>query len=95
MNISDGRPQRGYSAVGVEKTASLYGKIAGQEIDPEKIDARVDTVVHMPSELIVDESPRNTLTAALHMTRNSRIAGHQISQGFAKQSSRSICVCSE
>ncbi len=41
VNIADGSPQRGYSAVGTEKTASLYGKKLGREVDEKLTDARV------------------------------------------------------
>ena len=40
-NIADGSPQRGYSAVGVEKTASLFGHLVGHPVDDKLTDARV------------------------------------------------------
>ncbi|KAK9415785.1 putative Fe2OG dioxygenase domain-containing protein [Seiridium unicorne] len=39
-NIADGSPQRGYSAVGVEKTAPLYGNLIGRSVDEKLTDAR-------------------------------------------------------
>lgn len=39
-NIADGSPQRGYSAIGVEKTASLHGKLVGRNVDEKLTDAR-------------------------------------------------------
>ncbi|MCJ1358494.1 MAG: hypothetical protein MMC33_008494 [Icmadophila ericetorum] len=39
-NIADGSPQRGYSAVGVEKTASLFGHLVGHPVDDKLTDAR-------------------------------------------------------
>ncbi|KAK4150309.1 2OG-Fe(II) oxygenase-like protein [Chaetomidium leptoderma] len=39
-NIADGSPQRGYSAIGVEKTASLHGKLVGRNVDERLTDAR-------------------------------------------------------
>ncbi|KAL2195747.1 2OG-Fe(II) oxygenase-like protein [Corynascus similis CBS 632.67] len=39
-NIADGSPQRGYSAIGVEKTASLHGKLLGRNVDERLTDAR-------------------------------------------------------
>nr|A0A411KUQ7.1 RecName: Full=2-oxoglutarate-dependent dioxygenase ucsF; AltName: Full=UCS1025A pyrrolizidinone biosynthesis cluster protein F [Acremonium sp.]QBC88150.1 UcsF [Acremonium sp.] len=39
-NIADGSPQRGYSAVGVEKTASLHGNLIGRRVDEKLTDAR-------------------------------------------------------
>ncbi|KAF2177279.1 Clavaminate synthase-like protein [Zopfia rhizophila CBS 207.26] len=40
VNIADGSPQRGYSAVGTEKTASLYGKMIGRDVSEDLTDAR-------------------------------------------------------
>ena len=40
-NIADGSPQRGYSAIGVEKTAALHGKLVGRDVDEKLTDARV------------------------------------------------------
>ncbi len=39
-NVADGSPQRGYSAIGVEKTASLHGKLVGRNVDEKLTDAR-------------------------------------------------------
>ncbi|KAK3903172.1 2OG-Fe(II) oxygenase-like protein [Staphylotrichum tortipilum] len=39
-NVADGSPQRGYSAIGVEKTASLHGKLVGRNVDERLTDAR-------------------------------------------------------
>ncbi|MCJ1434192.1 hypothetical protein MMC27_003559 [Xylographa pallens] len=39
-NVADGSPQRGYSGVGVEKTASLFGHLVGHAVDTKLTDAR-------------------------------------------------------
>ncbi|UKZ48298.1 hypothetical protein TrVGV298_002521 [Trichoderma virens] len=40
VNVADGSPQRGYSAIGVEKTASLHSKLVGRSVDERLTDAR-------------------------------------------------------
>ncbi|EED17268.1 gibberellin 20-oxidase, putative [Talaromyces stipitatus ATCC 10500] len=39
-NIADGSPQRGYSAIGAEKTAALFGHLVGHDVDANLYDAR-------------------------------------------------------
>lgn len=41
VNVVDGSPQRGYSAIGVEKTASLHSQLVGRSVDEKLTDARV------------------------------------------------------
>lgn len=45
VNVADGSPQRGYSAIGTEKTASLYGKMIGREVSDKLTDARVCSLI--------------------------------------------------
>ncbi|KAL6872705.1 hypothetical protein J3F83DRAFT_759835 [Trichoderma novae-zelandiae] len=40
VNVADGNPQRGYSAIGVEKTASLHANLVGRNVDEKLTDAR-------------------------------------------------------
>ncbi|KAL2159577.1 hypothetical protein VTH06DRAFT_2146 [Thermothelomyces fergusii] len=54
-NVADGSPQRGYSAIGVEKTASLHGKLVGRKVDERLTDARE----HFDCGSPLDEEYRN------------------------------------
>ncbi|KAG0645553.1 oxidase [Hyphodiscus hymeniophilus] len=51
-NVADGSPQRGYSAIGKEKTASLYRKKMGLKVSPDLTDAREHFDVGAPNDEI-------------------------------------------
>ncbi|KAH8819905.1 2OG-Fe(II) oxygenase-like protein [Xylogone sp. PMI_703] len=61
-NIADGSPQRGYSAVGVEKTAALHSKLIGRNGYEKLTDARE----HFDCGSPLDEVFKNRWPASLN-----------------------------